>query len=138
MENEKQMCEITKALALLEESNKAILDIVTNLAGWKPTIDSAVEEVWEEIGELRQQMAQIAKHPVLTMTPSDLLLLISTPPSSQVTSVPHPSGEGEKVCDPTSYKKDTAPGLDGPPRQTSDPGDGFWGLSHPNSAFGHL
>ena len=49
----KHLSEISKAFMALQESNKSILEMIANLVDWKPKIDTMVDSVYEEIGELR-------------------------------------------------------------------------------------
>ena len=48
-----------------------------DLAGRKPKIDVAVDDVWDEIEALRVQVEQITWNPVLTMKLVGLPLLIA-------------------------------------------------------------
>uniref|UniRef100_A0A0D9XXI9 Uncharacterized protein n=1 Tax=Leersia perrieri TaxID=77586 RepID=A0A0D9XXI9_9ORYZ len=60
------------------QSLEEIKPMVSDLASWKPTMVKAVADLREEMGELRQQVSQIARNPVLHIKPGDLLPILST------------------------------------------------------------
>ncbi|KAF0899324.1 hypothetical protein E2562_018219 [Oryza meyeriana var. granulata] len=89
---EQQLMDWVAVMSTIKEQNKAIQAsvgsleetklMVVDLAGWKPTMEKTVAELRDEMGDLRQQVVQISRNPVLAIKPADLPTLLPTPPGA--------------------------------------------------------
>lgn len=61
--------------AVMEEMKPAVLD----LQKWKPEMESSVEGLRSEMGELRTQVGQIARHPALALRSGNLPPILPLP-----------------------------------------------------------
>ncbi|EAZ30108.1 hypothetical protein OsJ_14170 [Oryza sativa Japonica Group] len=66
--------------------------MVVELAGWKPTIDKAVVELREDIGDLRHQVNQLSKQQASAIKPAERPPLLPTSPGSR------PLPKEEETC----------------------------------------
>lgn len=92
-EMEQQMAELTRVILAQSESIKVLQDkteaihatmeeikpAVFELQRWKPEMESTVEGLRTEMGELRSQVTHIARNPVLTLRPVDLPPILPRP-----------------------------------------------------------
>ncbi|KAG8083754.1 hypothetical protein GUJ93_ZPchr0016g2548 [Zizania palustris] len=90
---EQQIAELIKAMQTIQEQNASIqgsvaaasaviedmAPVVRELAGWRPRMDGAVEELRGEMGDLKAEVDRISRNPVLTVRPVDLPGLLPTP-----------------------------------------------------------
>lgn len=63
----------------VEEIKSAVLE----LQKWKPEMETSVEGLRSEVGELRMQVGQIARNPVLALRRGDLPPLLPLPKTKQ-------------------------------------------------------
>lgn len=88
-EMEQQLGDLMAAMEAIQKHNVAIQTsvgsieeikpMVAELVGWKPTVEKTVAELRDEMGELRSQVQQLAKNPMLLVKPADLPPLLPTP-----------------------------------------------------------
>ncbi|KAG8089152.1 hypothetical protein GUJ93_ZPchr0011g28289 [Zizania palustris] len=90
---EQQMAELIKAMQTIQEQNVSIqglvvastiaieemAPVVRELAGWRPLVEGAVDELKGEVDDLKAQVDCITRHPVLKVRPTDLQGLLPTP-----------------------------------------------------------
>ncbi|GJN05292.1 hypothetical protein PR202_ga22910 [Eleusine coracana subsp. coracana] len=111
--------ELTTSTMAPKASVEEIRPSVVQLSGWKSEAEASLATVTKDMGELRQQVAQIATNPILKVRPHELPGLMSTPPNLSALVLPLSSSAllvgAKKVCDPNASSSvlDTAPGLDG-------------------------
>uniref|UniRef100_A0A0E0BFX1 Uncharacterized protein n=1 Tax=Oryza glumipatula TaxID=40148 RepID=A0A0E0BFX1_9ORYZ len=77
---EQQLGDLMAAMEAIQKQNAAIQTsvgsieeikpMVAELVGWKPTVEKTVAELRDEMGELRSQVQQLAKNPVLSVKPA--------------------------------------------------------------------
>ena len=85
-EMDQQLAELTKAIQKIQVQNDAIhaaveeiKPAVLDLQKWKPQMEKGVEELRSEMGELRTQVSQIGRNPVLQIRPDELPPILPTP-----------------------------------------------------------
>lgn len=97
---EHQMAELTRVILAQSESIKSleaksdaiqaksdaiqaaveeIKPVVIDLQSWKPEMETSMEGLRLEVGDLRMQITQIARNPVLTVRPVDLPPILPLP-----------------------------------------------------------
>lgn len=113
----KAVMDLTKTTTDLQKTVDEVKPSVQSLSGWKPVVEASIEALGKEMGELRQQLMQMATNPVLKLRPSELPGLMPTPsaPGSAALPLPPPSllAGAKVVCDSPGGPAHTAPGPDG-------------------------
>ena len=61
---EQEMTALTRAIQTLVESVAEIKPVVLELKDWKPLMESSVDELRGEVGELRDQIQHMVREPV--------------------------------------------------------------------------